>query len=182
MHIEPAHAEGKSICLSERLWPVICGICSATAGKALKRVATKKTAAVVLMRMFLLGLLIGLILIPLAVWVYFRFGFAPVATAAGAMPFEKYLARVALHTRIDREAPKSSPLLGNDANYEAGAHVYREQCALCHGLPNQPEPFIGTGEYPHPPQLFKGHGVTDDPAGETYWKVSNSTYGHARVQ
>jgi thiosulfate dehydrogenase len=27
--------------------------------------------------------------------------------------------------------------------------------------------------YPKPPELFKGHGVTDDPAGETYWKVAN---------
>ena len=27
--------------------------------------------------------------------------------------------------------------------------------------------------YPPPPQLFQGHGVTDDPAGETYWKVTN---------
>jgi thiosulfate dehydrogenase len=27
--------------------------------------------------------------------------------------------------------------------------------------------------YPQPPQLFKGHGVTDDSVGETYWKVAN---------
>jgi thiosulfate dehydrogenase len=27
--------------------------------------------------------------------------------------------------------------------------------------------------YPKPPQLFKAHGVTDDPVGETYWKVAN---------
>ncbi|MFL6450992.1 MAG: c-type cytochrome [Bryobacteraceae bacterium] len=27
--------------------------------------------------------------------------------------------------------------------------------------------------YPPPPELFKGHGVTDDPAGVTYWKVAN---------
>jgi mono/diheme cytochrome c family protein len=27
--------------------------------------------------------------------------------------------------------------------------------------------------FPRPPELFKGHGVTDDPAGETYWKVNN---------
>jgi hypothetical protein len=27
--------------------------------------------------------------------------------------------------------------------------------------------------FPRPPELFKGHGVTDDPAGETYWKASN---------
>jgi mono/diheme cytochrome c family protein len=27
--------------------------------------------------------------------------------------------------------------------------------------------------FPKPPQLFTGHGVTDDPAGETYWKAAN---------
>ncbi len=27
--------------------------------------------------------------------------------------------------------------------------------------------------FPHPPQLFQGHGVTDDPPGETYWKAAN---------
>jgi thiosulfate dehydrogenase len=32
---------------------------------------------------------------------------------------------------------------------------------------------IAKGEFPKPPALFKGKGVTDDPAGETYWKVAN---------
>jgi mono/diheme cytochrome c family protein len=27
--------------------------------------------------------------------------------------------------------------------------------------------------FPKPPRLFKGHGVTDDPPGETYWKAAN---------
>lgn len=27
--------------------------------------------------------------------------------------------------------------------------------------------------FPAPPHLFKGKGVTDDRAGETYWKVAN---------
>jgi mono/diheme cytochrome c family protein len=27
--------------------------------------------------------------------------------------------------------------------------------------------------FPKPPQLMKGKGVTDDPVGETYWKVKN---------
>jgi mono/diheme cytochrome c family protein len=27
--------------------------------------------------------------------------------------------------------------------------------------------------FPSPPQLFHGNGVTDDPVGETYWKVAN---------
>ncbi len=29
------------------------------------------------------------------------------------------------------------------------------------------------GEFPRPPELLKGKGVTDDPPGETYWKVAN---------
>jgi hypothetical protein len=33
--------------------------------------------------------------------------------------------------------------------------------------------FTSKGMYPQPPELFKGKGVTDDPAGETYWKVAN---------
>jgi thiosulfate dehydrogenase len=27
--------------------------------------------------------------------------------------------------------------------------------------------------FPKPPQFFQGHGVTDDPVGETYWKAKN---------
>jgi mono/diheme cytochrome c family protein len=27
--------------------------------------------------------------------------------------------------------------------------------------------------FPKPPQLFRGKGVTDDPASETYWKAAN---------
>lgn len=44
---------------------------------------------------------------------------------------------------------------------------------MCHGLPGQAPTPTSKGMYPNPPQLFKGHGVTDDPAGETYWKVAN---------
>lgn len=32
---------------------------------------------------------------------------------------------------------------------------------------------IASGMFPKPPQLFKGVGVTDDEAWETYWKVAN---------
>lgn len=122
---------------------------------------------------FLFGILIGLIAWPLAAYIYFHYGYAPVATSAPPIPFEKKLAHMALKARIQREAPKNSPLPANDANYLAGAHLYRTHCAVCHGLPGQPETAVSKGMFPHPPQLFKGKGVTDDPAGETYWKVSN---------
>lgn len=122
---------------------------------------------------FLLGLLIGLILVAVCGYIYFAMGLAPVATASSPMPFERKLAHMALNAVIDKQAPKTPSMQPSDDNYMAGAHVYREQCAVCHGLPGQPEHDIAKGEFPHPPQLFKGKGVTDDSAGETYWKVAN---------
>jgi thiosulfate dehydrogenase len=122
---------------------------------------------------FTTGFVMGLIVLPLFSWLYFRFGYAPVATASSPMPFEKQLAHVALKARIRNEAPKNSPLQPNDENYQAGAHTYRAHCATCHGLPTQAEFATSKGMYPQPPQLFKGKGVTDDPSGETYWKVAN---------
>lgn len=125
------------------------------------------------MKPFLLGLLIGVILLPVCGWLYFRFGYAPVATASSPMPFEKQLAQMALNERIRQEAPKNAPIQASDENFLAGAHIYRKHCAMCHGLPGQPEYPTAKGMFPKPPQLFKGHGVTDDPVGETYWKVAN---------
>ncbi len=121
----------------------------------------------------ILAFILGVIILPVFGWLYFRFGYAPVATASSPMPFEKQLAQMALKQRIDKEAPKSSPVQPSDTNYEAGARVYRENCAICHGLPGQPKSPTANGMYPPPPELFKGHGVTDDPSGVTYWKVSN---------
>lgn len=120
-----------------------------------------------------LPFVVGLIVLPLFGWAYFTFGYAPVATASSPIPFEKQMAHMALNARIEKEAPKNSPLQATDENYEAGAHVYRVNCAICHGLPDQPASPTSKGMYPRPPQLFKGHGVTDDPVGETYWKVAN---------
>src|SRR3954453_13656975 len=125
------------------------------------------------MKNLLAGFLIGLIILPLSGWLYFRFGYAPVATAASPMPFEKSLAHMALQARIEKEAPKTVPITATNENYKAGANVYRTHCAVCHGLPGQTKTATSKGMFPQPPELFKGHGVTDDPAGETYWKVSN---------
>ena len=122
---------------------------------------------------FIVGFIIGIIVLPIYGWLYFRFGYAPVATASSPMPFEKQLAHMALQARIQREAPKTVPIQPTDENLVAGAHIYRVHCSVCHGLPGQEATAIAKGMFPKPPELFKGHGVTDDPAGETYWKAAN---------
>lgn len=125
------------------------------------------------MKGFLLGVIVTIVVGFAVVFVYFAQGFAPVATAAPPMPFEKTFARLALRARLDKEMPKTAPIEATEANHLAGAHVYVEHCAVCHGLSGQPETAIAKGEFPEPPQLFNGHGVTDDPPGATYWRTAN---------
>src|SRR4051794_37587155 len=125
------------------------------------------------MKGFVLGVIATLVCIAIGAYVYFGFGMAPVATSAQAMPFEKKLANMALHARQEKEAPKQTGIQPSEENYVAGAKLYVEHCAVCHSLPGQQQTAIAKGEFPKPPNLFKGKGVTDDPAGETYWKVEN---------
>jgi len=124
------------------------------------------------MAKFIIGLVIGLILVPLAVYFYFSSGTAPIATSATPMPFEKTFARMAQHAHLEKEMPKSVPINADEAAYTAGAQIYKENCAVCHGLPGQAQTAIAKGMFPDPPKLMEGTGVTDDPAGETYWKVA----------
>src|SRR5882762_802350 len=120
-----------------------------------------------------LGMVLGAAAVVLGLYSYFAMGQAPVATSAPPMPFEKKLAHQALNAIVRREMPKTVPIQPDESNLAAGAQVYREHCAVCHGLPGQKETLIATGMYPRPPKLMEGKGVTDDEPGESYWKVAN---------
>ncbi len=120
-----------------------------------------------------LGIVICLIVIVLAVGFYFDFGYAPVATSAGAMPFERFLASRALNAQVGKEAPKEVPMQPTPANLVAGAQLYRDYCIACHAAATGSKTVFQQGMYPRPPLLLQGKGVTDDPPGETYWKVKN---------
>ena len=128
------------------------------------------------MKQFLFGLIVGLLVIPLCVLGWFKFGTPPVATSDPSLPFERQIVSVPLNGRIQREMPKSAPIAADEAAFKAGAAVYHAQCAACHGLPDHPSPFAAT-MFPRAPQLFSKHGkvvgVSDDEPGETYWKVAN---------
>lgn len=122
---------------------------------------------------FLAGLIIGLLIVPLAVFFYFKLGMAPVATSDGVMPFEGWASRTALHIRQDKEYPRTVAIAVTPDNLIAGAKIYKEHCAFCHGFEGKEQNGAAKGMFPKPPHLFRGKGVTDDPAGETYWKVRN---------
>ncbi len=124
---------------------------------------------------FVLGLIVGLLLPAIGGYLFFKMGMMPMA-ASGAtpLPMEEKIAQMALGAHISKEAPKDSPVPADEANLTQGAHLYVENCAFCHGLPNQKATNAAKGMFPLPPQLLsKDEMVTDDPVGVTYWKVAN---------
>jgi mono/diheme cytochrome c family protein len=126
---------------------------------------------------FLFGLMLGLILVPAGVYYWFNHGAPPVAVADKPFPYEREFAHTALDHRIQSEVPRAVGAEANEATFVAGARVYRESCAFCHGVYDSPS-IIGKNMYPSAPSLWEKHagevvGVSDDPPAETYWKVAN---------
>jgi thiosulfate dehydrogenase len=122
---------------------------------------------------FVTGVLIGVLLLIGGAYYYFASGTAPAAAIDPPMPFEKQMASKSLNAHIDKAKIPAPPILADEENLLAGAKLYKDQCAGCHGLPNQPPPTIADNMYPHATLLFKGKGVTDDPPQESYWKAAN---------
>ena len=127
-----------------------------------------------MLKALVVGIVIGFFLMAAGAWLYFTQGWAPVAVADPPMLFEKKLAHSALNARIGKDPHADpAPVPADEGSYLAGADVYKQNCAVCHGLPGEPRTTIAKGMFPKPPELFHGTGVTDDPAWETYWKAKN---------
>jgi len=127
---------------------------------------------------FLVGIVVGIVLVPAGVLLWFHYGHPPVAVSDPPLFQERQLTHIALDARIDAEKPASAPIPASEENFVAGAQVYRDQCAACHGFYGKPSSFA-SHMYPQAPGLWQKHrngnvvGVSDDPVGETYWKVAN---------
>lgn len=126
------------------------------------------------MRGIILGVFLTIAMIVMGGYVFLRSGKYSMATAAPALPLEKAVAGMAIRASIGSAKDKKDPLPMDDRNMVAGAKVYENNCEGCHGAPQHSRPLIAKAMYPSPPQLFESDDmVTDDPEGETYWKVTN---------
>ena len=102
-----------------------------------------------MLKSFVIGILVGVLLVAAGAWVYFTKGWAPVAVADPPMLFEKKLAHGALNARIGKDPhtdPAPVPL--NEATYLAGLTSTNRTVPFamdCLGKPKAPS---GKGCFP----------------------------------
>jgi thiosulfate dehydrogenase len=122
---------------------------------------------------FFLGVVVGIGLVVLASYLFVTRGGVFMGTDTKPLPLERTIAGAAITASIGRSADDPSPLPADESNLLAGAKIYMQTCAGCHGRLDQ----ASSGAkafYPRPPHLLPpGKGVTDDPEGATHWVVKN---------
>lgn len=130
------------------------------------------------MKKYVIVFIAAIILVPLALYLYVRSGYAP---AFISVPFEHFFAGLEMDIIPSNRPPKKYAGPPTEAELLAGAHLYHEQCALCHGLPNEPRTVIAKGLDPRPPRFFRPEesaaynpSLPFRPATpKVYWKVKN---------
>lgn len=122
---------------------------------------------------FIFGVVVTCVGFALGAFFYVKLGGVQMAVDSPEFPFEATFAKMALHASFAGSLNLKSPVALNSDNLAAGAHIFKTHCSGCHGLPGKPSG-MAKRVFPHPPQLMKpDEMVTDDPVGETYWKVTN---------
>ncbi|MGH9683385.1 MAG: c-type cytochrome [Candidatus Acidiferrales bacterium] len=108
------------------------------------------------MRNFLLGIVLTLVVIVVAGWLVAQTGYVDFRADQRPSALETKVAMKAVDASTDRHASKASnPIPVNEENLVAGAKLYLNNCAACHGVPSNPYSEFGRSFNPPVPQFFK---------------------------
>jgi thiosulfate dehydrogenase len=124
------------------------------------------------MRNFLLGIVITLlVLIGGAFWMA-KTGRVGFEADQQSSEFERRLAVGALDAATDRRAPEvKNPVPATEENIVAGAQLYLNHCAGCHGIPANPDSQLGRSFNPPVPQFFKD--APDMPDNQDFYVIDH---------
>jgi len=107
------------------------------------------------MRNFLLGVLLGALLLLLCGVAYLRLGFAEVRADLAPAAWEMWLMKPAVHASVRRRAPAMpNPVAPTEENLIAGGKLFINGCSGCHGRAASAED-ISSALFPPIPQFHK---------------------------
>ena len=89
------------------------------------------------MSKFLFGLILGIALLLVVEYLFVAHGGLYMGTNGDRLPMEQHLANKAIAASIGQSAREESPVPADETNLLAGAHIYQQGCAGCHGRLDQ---------------------------------------------
>ena len=126
------------------------------------------------MRPFFFGFVVAVLIVGLVAFGAIQTGAIPARQDQPVGSLERWAARTSLNATIDREKPNAPYPYGppSEADFVAGANLYVQNCAICHGSGKSTPSSIARGLAVKAPQFAK-RGVDDDPEGATYWRIEH---------
>ncbi|MFZ3339450.1 MAG: cytochrome c [Terriglobales bacterium] len=108
------------------------------------------------MRNFVAGIVATLVVLTLGGWLYLKLGYVDTRADSEPSRLETELAGTALRASAARNAPQQpNPIQPTESNLLAGARLYRDKCADCHGRPDNPVSDYGRSFNPRAPQFMQ---------------------------
>ncbi len=107
------------------------------------------------MKGFLWGIVFTLLVIAVGAFIAVREGYFNFSADTETSNFEKKIAMSAMDESVEHHAPQAkNPLQPNDETFIAGARLYRDNCAGCHGDPSHMATQLGDSFNPPAPQFW----------------------------
>jgi len=107
------------------------------------------------MKNFLLGILFAVVAVIAGGAFVIKQGYVDFAADQRPSSMESKLSMAAVDASTDRRAPEQkNPVSPTEENIAAGAKLYLDHCAGCHGVPSNPESQFAKSFYPAVPGFF----------------------------
>jgi thiosulfate dehydrogenase len=122
------------------------------------------------MRNFLLGIVVTLLVLIAGTLWFVKTGRVNFEADRQPPDFERRLAMGAMDAATDRRAPGvKNPVPATEENILAGAQLYLNHCAGCHGIPSNADSQFGRSFNPPVPQFFKD--APDMPDNQSFYVI-----------
>jgi mono/diheme cytochrome c family protein len=122
------------------------------------------------MKGFILGIAFTLAALIAGGWWCLKQGYIDFAADQKAPFGEEKMAMNAVDAWTDRRAPDAkNPVAATEENIAAGAQVYLDHCAGCHGVPSNPDSQFARSFYPPVPEFFRD--APDMPENQNFYII-----------
>jgi mono/diheme cytochrome c family protein len=121
---------------------------------------------------FLLGFVLGVLVVLLGGYCYVRGGFVDPRADTEVGLLERKMAMPSLDAALDRHAPDAqNPIQPTDANLTAGMTIYQTNCANCHGDIHHLHGMFADALYPRAPQFVED--APDMPENQNFYIIQH---------